>query len=190
MNKKEKILQTAEHIFARSGFDKTSVDEIAEKANIAKGTIYYHFRSKEEIFYGLMEEGMRKFVDSVIAKVAEIEDPRERLESVLLAQLEYYEKHRDFCRVLLFEFWRLERKWKDNIPKIKDKYADLLHKIIVDGQKSGIFNQSLNVEAATTSSFSLIAVAGLGWAVFHKDIPKATMHQTIVSIFLNGISKN
>ena len=55
---KRKIFETAMELFAQKGYDGTSVEEITSIVGIAKGTLYYHFTSKEEIFNFLIEEGM------------------------------------------------------------------------------------------------------------------------------------
>ena len=47
---KEKIIEVASKLFGRYGFYKTSMDEIARTARKAKGSLYYHFASKEELF--------------------------------------------------------------------------------------------------------------------------------------------
>lgn len=187
MDKKIKIYDAAEHIFAENGFEKTTVDQIAEEANVAKGTIYYYFKSKDEIFFGLMEDGIANFLDSINGKIKKTEDPKERLEKLLTAQLNYYEKHRDFCRVLLSEFWRLESRWKKNISDIQSKYVEVIKEIIQDGKKTNIFKNDLDIQATTTALFSLVAVSGLSWAVFHREIPRKTMNKTIIDIFLGGI---
>ena len=56
---KRKIFETALKLFAEKGYDATSVEEITSVVGVAKGTLYYHFSSKEEIFNFLIEEGMK-----------------------------------------------------------------------------------------------------------------------------------
>jgi len=59
INTKEKILKTSEELFAKKGYDATSVDEISRKAGITKSLIYYYFKSKKEILetlFNLLEK--------------------------------------------------------------------------------------------------------------------------------------
>lgn len=53
--RKNEILDAAEELFAQKGFDGTSTNDILEKAGIARGTLYYHFKSKEDIMDALIE---------------------------------------------------------------------------------------------------------------------------------------
>jgi len=187
MNKKTLIYETAVKIFAKNGFDKTSVDDIAESAKIAKGTIYYHFKSKDEIFLGLIENGINDLIDEIRRSVASIDDPRAKLETMLTVQLNFYQKYRDFCKVLVSEFSHLDTVWKKDIKKIQAEYHELIKSIIDKGKQQNQFREDLDSEAITIALFSLIAVAGLSWALLHREISIKTMHSNIISIFLNGI---
>ena len=71
--KKECILMEAARAFARFGFKKTSVDEIAKAAGVAKGTIYLAAESKEDLFYQTLHREVRQWV----AEVSKLIDPRE-----------------------------------------------------------------------------------------------------------------
>ena len=53
---KKIILNTAENIFAKDGYHKTSMDKIAEKSGTSKGSIYFHFPSKENLFCSLIDK--------------------------------------------------------------------------------------------------------------------------------------
>ena len=54
--RKEEILDAAEKMFAMKGFDNTSTGDILDAVGIARGTLYYHFKSKEEILaHGILE---------------------------------------------------------------------------------------------------------------------------------------
>ena len=57
-------------LFAEKGYDATSIEEITATVGVAKGTLYYHFASKEEIFNFLIEEGLKLLQNSVDIKTA------------------------------------------------------------------------------------------------------------------------
>ena len=69
MNKtKRKIFETSMKLFAEKGYDATSIEEITATVGVAKGTLYYHFSSKEEIFNFLIEEGIKLLQNSIDIK--------------------------------------------------------------------------------------------------------------------------
>ena len=57
---KERIIESAVECFARTGFDKTKMDEIANVSDVSKGTLYLYFKSKEDLFYGICESSLKK----------------------------------------------------------------------------------------------------------------------------------
>ena len=69
MNKtKRKIFETSMKLFAQKGYDATSIEEITANVGVAKGTLYYHFSSKEEIFEFLIGEGVKLLKNSIEIK--------------------------------------------------------------------------------------------------------------------------
>ena len=62
---RERILQSAIDTFSRYGFDKTRMEDIAEAAKLAKGTLYLYFKSKEDLFYAICESGLDKLKDQL-----------------------------------------------------------------------------------------------------------------------------
>ena len=184
---KEKILDAAVKVFAEKGFEQSSMDDVAIKANVAKGTLYYHFSSKEEMLFGLIERGIDIFVEEVNKKIKNESDPKSKLEIILETQLNFFFKYRNFCRILISELWRFKTKWKEQIGHIQDNYFVTIQKIIEDGITSGEFNKDLNIEATSVAIFSLISFASLDWTIFHAQKSKEEMLATIKLIFFSGL---
>lgn len=87
-NKHIKILEVANRLFAKNGFHETKLEQVAKEADIAKGTLYLYFRSKEDLFLQCLVDGHEKdmaLTEAAIAKDASIEN---RLEELLELQLE------------------------------------------------------------------------------------------------------
>jgi TetR/AcrR family transcriptional regulator, repressor for uid operon len=59
MDIKERIVRSAISCFSKNGFDKSRMDDIAETANISKGTVYLYFESKEDLFYAICENNLK-----------------------------------------------------------------------------------------------------------------------------------
>src|SRR5215467_1811641 len=62
---RERILQSAIDTFSQYGFDKTRMEDIAEAAKLAKGTLYLYFKSKEGLFYAICERDLNKLKDEL-----------------------------------------------------------------------------------------------------------------------------
>ena len=80
MNKtKRKIFDTSLKLFSEKGFDATSIEEITAIVGVAKGTLYYHFKSKEEIFEFLVDEGVKLIINSIEIKTSKVESYIDKL---------------------------------------------------------------------------------------------------------------
>jgi len=69
VNRAEKIIEAADELFARYGFERTSLDDIARHANIGKGSIYLEFRTKEEMLFLILERYAQTMQDNLRAKL-------------------------------------------------------------------------------------------------------------------------
>ncbi len=74
------IIRAALPIFAKKGFHSATVDEIAQKASVAKGTLYLYFDSKEDLFTQMVTYVSRQISQAIIQKVEKAEDTWEKLE--------------------------------------------------------------------------------------------------------------
>ena len=90
MNKtKRKIFETSMKLFAEKGYDATSIEEITATVGVAKGTLYYHFSSKEEIFKFLVEEGVKLLRNSIEIKTEKITGTIDKIKAIILIQIKY-----------------------------------------------------------------------------------------------------
>ena len=94
MNKtKRKIFETSMKLFAEKGYEATSIEEITATVGVAKGTLYYHFSSKEEIFNFLIEEGMKLLKNSIAIKTSVKENCLEKLKAITLIHIKIMVKY-------------------------------------------------------------------------------------------------
>ncbi|EQB87412.1 AcrR family transcriptional regulator [Clostridium punense] len=109
MNKtKMTIFEAAIKTFSNSGYNGTTMDQVAEAAGVAKGTLYYHFKSKEEIFNFIIEEGLGILVDELKEHIKVVTDPLEKLRIICKAQLAILYRNKDFFKVLMSQLWGQE----------------------------------------------------------------------------------
>lgn len=109
MNKtKRKIFETSMELFAKKGYEATSIEEITSIVGVAKGTLYYHFSSKEEIFNFLVEEGMKLLKNSIEIKTAKMSNCIDKLKAIMLIQIKITVKYENFISMLLSQIWGQE----------------------------------------------------------------------------------
>ncbi len=111
MNKtKRKIFETSMKLFAKKGYEATSIEEITATVGVAKGTLYYHFSSKEEIFNFLVEEGIKLLQNSIDIKTAKFPNYIDKIKAIILIQIKIVDKYEDIITILLSQFWGNEAR--------------------------------------------------------------------------------
>jgi AcrR family transcriptional regulator len=100
---RSRILQAALEEFSERGYHAATIDSIAERAGIAKGTVYRYFKTKEALFNGLKEDTIGSFVELARKDLAEQEEVLTIIESVIKMYLNFFEKNSAFFKVIIQE---------------------------------------------------------------------------------------
>lgn len=137
MNKtKRKIFEASMKLFAEKGYDATSIEEITATVGVAKGTLYYHFSSKEEIFNFLVEEGMKLLKNSIDIKISKAKNSIDKLRAVVLIQIKIISKYEDFMTIVLSQIWGNEPRNIMCKNKIVE-YIKTIENILNEGMEKG-----------------------------------------------------
>ncbi len=145
--RKEEILDVAEQLFAEKGFDNASTNDIINKIGIARGTLYHHFSSKEEILDAIVERMISRSIAGARAIIKDTSIPLlDRLSGAFLslnintgAGVEVLEQIHKPQNALLHQKTQ-ERLLGEVVPMIAE--------LIEEGNKNGIFNARYPLEAA------------------------------------------
>jgi AcrR family transcriptional regulator len=93
------ILDAARRVFARKGFARAGIGEIAREAGIAKGTVYLYFRSKDAVYWAALGAGMRELHGEATRQVRAAPDTEGKIRAFAETKLNYFDVHRDFLRI-------------------------------------------------------------------------------------------
>ena len=137
MNKtKRKIFETSMKLFAEKGYDATSIEDITETVGVAKGTLYYHFTSKEEIFDFLIEEGIKLLQNSVDIKTAKYSNYLDKIKAIVLIQIKIVNKYENLINIILTQLWGKEKR-NQKCQKLIYDYIDKIEEIVKLGIANG-----------------------------------------------------
>jgi len=95
------ILVAAENIFSEHGYYQARMDDIAEAAELAKGTLYYYFKSKDEIYLHLLERESERVDEEIQKRISKESSFLEAMAQALKFYLEYFERNHGFLRMFL-----------------------------------------------------------------------------------------
>jgi AcrR family transcriptional regulator len=102
-NRRKAILDASKELFARQGFERTTVADIVEKTGFPVGSIYTYFKSKEEIVRVIVEEGWREFHEALTNTITSEQDPNRRLTLLVERFFPMMFKDKDFITIILSE---------------------------------------------------------------------------------------
>lgn len=112
--RREEILEAAAELFARRGYHGVSVDAIAKKAGISKGNLYWHFKSKQEIFRQLFEHRVVPLFEPIFTILDSEELPKEKLKTLSRTCFDAAEAHPEVVRF----GWQIAAQ-----PELKEMFA-------------------------------------------------------------------
>src|SRR5690349_7350247 len=178
---RQRLFEAAVALIAERGFSATTVDDIALRAGVAKGTVYYNFASKTELFEALLRHGIGLLTSAYRAAVAGRE-PRDAVAALIRAQLEYIQRYRAFAQLLLAEMWRTNREWQQTLRLLREEALDVIAATLRAGVESGDFDADLDVRLASSALFGVGLVVAVDWLVFQPDRSIDDVESSLVSI--------
>lgn len=170
--KKDCILVEAARAFARFGFKKASIDDIAREAGVGKGTVYLAADSKEDLFYQVLHREMRAWQ----AECARIIDPRvpadELLGKLLSTSMVYVDKHPLVVDLLLGETARTLPSWSDRLEELKAIGRANVTEVLRIGVRQKVFRADLAIDTVATllQDFQLAAFKPPGARETRRDL--------------------
>jgi AcrR family transcriptional regulator len=102
------IAQAAKEVFAERGYQHATLEEIAQRAGMAKATIYLYYRNKDDLFLHVVEELVNMVTAATAQEATTGKPPLDKLYGMVRGKIEFYEREREFFRIYLSEKQGLE----------------------------------------------------------------------------------
>jgi TetR/AcrR family transcriptional regulator, fatty acid metabolism regulator protein len=163
-DKRERILASAEKVFARRGFFASRVSEIAKDAGVADGTIYLYFKSKDDLLISLFEARMRQ-VNHVLRDAIAAAAPRDQLRAFIRAYLRLVHDEPAAAEVLTIELRQSSKFMKEyENPQFAD-FLRMLGGLITEGQQRGELDASIPSHVVARMIFGMLDELSLAWVL-------------------------
>ncbi len=177
--RKTHILKSAEACFAEKGFRETTVDDIVEYSKTSKGTIYIYFKSKEDIYFELIEEKFGESLEHYFSSVRKFDTAEEKLRYIIKLQknLEFTEEEQKFIILQVETNIYLLRKGNSEQVMIErlGRISAFLEEILNEGISNGEFKKGINATVFSKMFWSiqdglLVRTASKELAKHHKPM--------------------
>ena len=148
---KRKIFNAAIELFSKNGYDNATVDDITAIAGVAKGSLYYHFSKKEDIFDMLLQEGLDLLRNSIELKTKNCKTSLDKIKAVVLVEVKVTVKYEKFLNVVFSHIWGEGERNKKCRHAVFD-YVKIIENILQEGMDNGEFYHG-DVEAIASGIF-------------------------------------
>jgi TetR/AcrR family fatty acid metabolism transcriptional regulator len=186
--KRESILRAATGVFARNGYFNSKVADIARAADVADGTVYLYFKSKEEILHSIFDQNMAEAITAGRVLIEKLRDPSEKLRRIALLHLERLGADRDLAIVFQVELRGSTKFMQEFSAAGFAEYLGLLRKTFEEGQRSGVFRKDLNAKLVSKILFGALDEMATNWIISKRSYKLEPMADVVMDVFLNGVS--
>ena len=141
---RKSILDSATEVFAKTGFYKAKAIEIAHKANIAVGTIYNYFKNKDDILIAIFEERIGELTRSLKKTLQGIDDPDEKLETILESTMAMLQNDKEFAEVITIELRQSSKFFTSTAMSSVIEFLDIITDVVKEGQRRGMYRVDID----------------------------------------------
>ncbi|GEB52314.1 MULTISPECIES: TetR/AcrR family transcriptional regulator [Streptomyces] len=186
---RDKLFRAAVTLIAEKGFSSTTVEEIAERAGVAKGTVYYNFASKTELF----EELLRYGVEQLTADLREAAEKTagggggrvDALDAMIRAGLLFIDRFPAFTQLYVAELWRTNRAWNDTLLVVRQQAVAVVEDVLRAGVAEEELSEDIDVPLTAAALVGMVLVAALDWKAFQPERSLDDVHGAL-SLLLQG----
>lgn len=182
-----KILRRAADIFVRKGYHETTVDEIAKAIGVAKGTIYNHFASKEDLYLAVIRSSIDQLQERLKQAATEDKRTKQKIVNLITSLLRFFEEEKDVVLLFLTEFFGRDARRSRLASEMLSSCLDVIRSVIAGGVADGTLRQ-IDPEIAACSLFGMVAVTAYHFVNQPKPIDCDALSQSIAEIYLKGTS--
>jgi AcrR family transcriptional regulator len=181
----ERLFDTAATLFWEKGYAAATTREIATAVGIQQASLYYHFASKEDLFYQLCVSSLEQLRTDVQSAVDEVRDPLGRIRALIRAHLATLLTHQVRHVTMLTELRALSSRHHEEVLKLRKQYGGLVRSVIEEAQAAGV------VRADIPAQYLYLALLNvLNWAIlwFRRDqeLPADRLSGLFTPVFLDG----
>lgn len=152
---RERILEEAARLFAKSGYENSSVADLAAAIGVSKAAIYHYYPTKQDIYDAIIIDVLRGMTAAVSQAVAQAPGHRERLRAFMLAHARYFQQHHPQFVTMLVGYSGMTITEREDAAHLRDDYERMLRDILAAGMAAGEF-RALDVASSGRAVLSTL----------------------------------
>ncbi len=164
--KKDFIIKKSKEIFSRFGFTKTTMADIAKAVGMGKSSLYYYFKSKDDVFRDVVEDELDDFKKAIVKSVKLAKDPVEKIRAYILTRIEFINKRSDYYIFLLDEYEGLFEFIEHMREDFSKWEMSKLEEVLNSGVSDGVFDID-NMSVVSEGLF--YALKGMEYPIYMRN---------------------
>lgn len=185
--RKEEILKVAVKVFAKSGYHKALMDDIAKKSGFGKATLYRLFGSKRRLFLSLFKTSINSLEEEISLKIKKIPSSLDRLKEATKVYLGFFEKNRPLFKILSSYFHSFDRELDRMVERRYLPYIERIRREIERGIKLGEIKR---IEDTEGFAYSLLGVCNsliYRWLIKNERRDLTSEFKIVEKVFFKAI---
>ncbi|MER0245129.1 TetR/AcrR family transcriptional regulator [Streptomyces sp. HSW2009] len=186
---RRKLFEAAVTLIAEQGFSSTTVEEIAERAGVAKGTVYYNFASKSVLFEELLRHGIELLRDALQRATDEATarggNSIDALDAMIRAVLVFIDRYPALTQLYAAELWRTNRAWQSTLMVVRAQVLAVIESVLRDGVAKDELSAEIDISLTASALFGMVLVAALDWRSYQPQRSIDEVHAAL-SLLVQG----
>jgi len=178
---RQKLFDAALELMGDRGPADVTVDEIAARAHVAKGSVYYNFGSKDGLIDALLRHGVGLLAET-LSEAEREPDPLAAVERLVDGALGFFGEYPAFAQLLLSEMWRTPGQWHETLSLLRDNITSIFKQVIRRVGDDGHLPAGADADTVAAALFGTLVVVTLDWITFRPERTKEELRTSVMSL--------
>lgn len=179
---KRSILDAALELASLNGITGTTMEDVAVRAGVAKGSVYYNFSSKDKLFEQLLLDGIGALAET-LRQARDGKTGEQALASMVTAMLELISGNQPLAKLIAAEIFRTDRSWQTHLQTVR---REALAEIVAVIRETHPERRDAELMAGTV--FGAVLVGGIEWLAFSPDRSLQEVSESVLFTLSGGLT--
>jgi len=184
------IIHSAAELLISKGLHNLTIKNLAQKNKISESAIYRHFKDKQAILIGLIDQFEHDLLFAIDQPIKNYKNPVDQLREIMRTHIMFVQNKKSLLFALTSVAMHLRNDFlRKKILSTTDKYKSKIDEILMQAKKQDFLREDINVDMAGFAFFGLIRSASAHFALTNYSSPPINKFSTLWAIYLHGIEK-
>lgn len=185
--RRQQIIEAAAEVFGSSNFQSALISEIAQKANVAEGTLYQYFKNKEDLFFSIPAQKTEEFCQEFNLHLQGIHDAFNKIRKLIWYYLYFFKTNPAYARTLMLEM-RVSKSFSRSTTYDRIKaFTDKVLEILKEGREEGRIRKDVDLYVIRELLLGVLEHRVTRWLLKEEEYDLIEHYDEICDLIFNGI---